>query len=117
MFTILSQTYFWPRMSLALRRFVENCDVYRRTKPWRELKQGLLKLLPLPERIWKEISIDFITDLPESDGNRHLMVVTDRLSKDVILIPLHDLTVNTVVNAFVTHVTAHHWLPDAIVSD
>ena len=52
--------------------------------------------------------MDFITDLPESDGNRHLMVVTDRLSKDVILIPLHDLTINTVVNAFVTHVTAHY---------
>lgn len=46
-----------------------------------------------------------------------MMVVTDRLSKDVILIPLHDLTVDTVVNAFVTHVTAHHWLPNAIVSD
>ena len=117
MFTILSRTYFWPGMSPALRRFVENCDVCGRTKPWRELKRGLLKPLPLPERIWKEISMDFITDLPESDGNRHLMVVTDRLSKDVILIPLHDLTVDTVVNAFVTHVTAHHWLPDAIVSD
>ena len=52
--------------------------------------------------------MDFITDLPESGGNRHLMVVTDRLSKDVILIPLYDLTVDTIVNAFVTHVTAHH---------
>ena len=68
----------------------------------------MLKLLPLPERIWKENSIDFITDLPKSGSNQHLIVVTDRLLKDVILIPLYDLTVNTVVNAFVTHVTAHY---------
>jgi hypothetical protein len=44
--------------------------------------------------------MDFVADLSLSDGNRNLMVVTDRMSKDVILIPLPNLQVETVANAF-----------------
>ena len=68
----------------------------------RELKQGLLKPLPLPKRIWKEISIDFITNLPESWGNRNLIIVTNRLLKDAILIPLLDISIEIVSNAFIS---------------
>ena len=114
---ILAREFFWPGMSPDIRRFVQNCDVCGRTKPWREMKRGLLRPLPLPDRIWKEISMDFITDLPPSDGARNLMVVTDRLSKDVILIPLPDLETSTVVKAFIRYVVSYHWVPEAIVSD
>jgi transposase InsO family protein len=61
--------------------------------------------------------MDFVTDLPLSDGYRNLMVVTDRLSKDVILIPLPNLEVETVADVFLERVVAYHWLPDYIVSD
>ena len=45
------------------------------------------------------------------------MVVTDRLSKDVILIALPDLETVTIAHAFINWVVAYHWLPDYIVSD
>lgn len=61
--------------------------------------------------------MDFIVDLPHSNGFQHLMVVTCRLSKDVILIPLPNLETETVADAFIGKVVAYHWLPDAIVSD
>ena len=113
----VSREYFWPNMSTDIRRYIRNCSVCSRSKPWRDGLQGLLKPLPLPERIWKEISIDFITNLPESDGCTNLMVVTDRLSKDVILTGLLDLQTQTVAQAFIDRVVAYHWLPDYIVSD
>lgn len=116
-YAILARNYFWPGMSSSIRQFVQNCDICGRTKPWRELKRGLLRPLPIPDRIWKEISMDFIVGLPSSDDNRHLMVVTCRLSKAVILIPLKDLETETVADAFIERVVAYHWLPDAIVSD
>ncbi len=116
-YSILHRDYFWPGMSASIRQFVKNCDVCGRTKPWREMKHGLLKPLPVPDRIWKEISMDFVTGLPESDGCTNLMVVTDRLSKDVVLTPLADLNTTTVAKAFIRDVVAYHWLPDAIVSD
>jgi transposase InsO family protein len=45
------------------------------------------------------------------------MVVTNRLSKDVVLIPLTNLEVETVADAFLERVVAYHWLLDYIVLD
>ena len=114
-YKILARDFFWPGMSNDVRRFVRNCDVCGRTKPWRDGLQGFLKPLPLPDRIWKEISMDFIEGLPESNGCTNLMVITDRLSKDVVLIPLENIGAENVASNFLKHVVAYHWLPDAIV--
>jgi hypothetical protein len=61
--------------------------------------------------------MDFVTDLPLSNGYQNLMMVTDRLSKNVILIPLPNFEVETVADAFLERVVAYHWLLDYIVSD
>lgn len=113
----VAREYFWPNMSNQIRQYVRNCSVCGRSKPWRDGLQGFLRPLPLPERIWKEISIDFITDLPESDHCTNLMVVTDRLSKDVVLVGLPNISTETVAYAFINHVVGYHLLPDYIVSD
>jgi len=116
-YKIVARDFFWPGMSNDIRRYIRNCDTCGRTKPWRDGLQGLLKPLPVPERIWKEISIDFIDGLPESQGKTSLMVVTDRLSKGVVFVPLADTETDTVVQAFITYVVAYHWIPEAITSD
>ena len=59
---LTSRNYFWPDMLLDIRRFVRNCDVFGRNKAWKDKKQGFLKPLPIPSRIWSEISIDFVVD-------------------------------------------------------
>ena len=116
-YKMVARDFFWPGMSDNIRRYVRNCDVCGRTKPWREGTQGFLKPLPIPDQIWKEISMDFIEGLPTSEGMTCLMVVTDRLSKGSIFIPLPDIKTETVVRAFLRHVVAYHWLPNAITSD
>ena len=116
-YQIIAREYFWPSMSNTIRQYVRNCSVCGRIKPWKDGLQGLLRPLPIPERIWKDISIDFITGLPESDGCTDLMVVTDRLSKDVVLTGLPDTKTETVAQAFINFVVGYHWVPDTIVSD
>ena len=95
-YKMIARDFFWPGMSDSIRRYVRNCDVCRRTKPWREGTQGFLKPLLIPDRIWKEISMDFIDGLPLSEGMTCLMVVTDRLSKGAIFILLPDTKTETV---------------------
>ena len=114
---VLSRNYFWPRMSEDVRRFVRNCHVCRRSKSWKDQRQGFLKPLPIPDQVWKEISIDFIVDLPESDGCTNIVVVTDRLSRGVILEGLPDIRTETVANWFLKTFYRRHFLPRAIVSD
>ena len=42
---------------------------------------GLLQPLSIPSQRWEEISMDFITGLPMSEGRTIIMVVVDRLTK------------------------------------
>ncbi len=51
--------------------------------------------------IQKEILIDFITRLPKSDRCINLIVITNQLSKDVVLTPLADLNTTTIAKAFI----------------
>jgi hypothetical protein len=45
------------------------------------------------------------------------MVVTDCMSKDVVLVALPNIETETVVWAFIKHVVAYYWLLDATVSN
>ena len=55
-------------MRESVRRFIRNCDVCGRTTVWREAKAGLLRSLPIPDRIGNELTIDFITDMLRHRG-------------------------------------------------
>jgi len=50
-----------------------------------------LKPLLILDCIWAEILIDFITDLPELEGYKNIVIITDRLGKGVITDSLEDL--------------------------
>ncbi|KAL5612428.1 uncharacterized protein BROUX77_002584 [Berkeleyomyces rouxiae] len=114
---LVSRSYAWPGLSDDVRRFVGNCDTCGKSKIWRDQKRGLLKPLPVPDRAWQELAMDFIVGLPESEGCTTILGITDRLSKSKILIPMQSYTAPDVARAFITHVFAHHGLPRAITSD
>lgn len=117
---LLSRKFFWPGMHQQARQFSKNCAVCGRATIWRDKKRGLLKPLPIPQRIWQEISMDFITGLPQSDdGCTTLLVVTDRLSKGTMLIPVPPGQFDSkgVAKLFLRHYVSLHWLPRGIVSD
>jgi len=118
-YRILSRQFFWPGAASDVRQFVRNCEVCGRTTIWRETKKGLLKPLPIPERIWGEISIDFITDLPPSgrDDATNCMVVTDRLTKGVELEGIADISSEAVARRLYERHYPIHGIPTAIVSD
>ena len=79
---------------------------------------GLLQPLPIPTRIWIDISMDFIESLPISNGHSVIMVVVDRLFKYAHFIPLkHPFTVASVAKTFVANVVCLHVIPTSIVSD
>src|SRR5258708_673919 len=62
--------------------------------------------------------MDFIEQLPASEGFSAILVVIDQLTKQAIFIPSHD-TVNAlqVARLFLTHVFSKHGVPAHITSD
>lgn len=117
MYAILARRVYWPNMTSDVQRYVRNCDRCGANTVWRTRRQGLLKPLPIPERKWREIAVDFVEKLPTSNGCRNMMVVTDRLSKGTILIPCADMTAETAAQNLIRYVIAYHGIPAAITSD
>ena len=119
--SLVSRKFFWPGCNQDVRRFVKNCDICGRTTIWRDKKKGLLKPLPVPSQIWQEISMDFITGLPPAGREKCsiLLVITDRLSKGIILIPISPnlFDAEGLARVFIQHYLPHHWIRKAIVSD
>ncbi|KAI2648567.1 Transposon Tf2-8 polyprotein [Labeo rohita] len=79
---------------------------------------SLLVPLPIPERPWSHLGVDFITDLPRSDGNTCVLVVVDRFSKMCKLIPLSGLpTAMEAAEHLFNQVFRQFGIPEEIVSD
>ena len=49
------------------------------------VKAGLLKPLEIPSRKWAHVTMDLVTDLPESNGFTAIVVFVDKLTKMVHL--------------------------------
>ncbi|GJT67713.1 putative mitochondrial protein, partial [Tanacetum coccineum] len=77
----LGSLFYWKGLKKMVKQMVRDCDVCQRQKPDLSAYPGLIQPLPIPERIWKEISMDSIEKLPTSHGKSVILVVVDRLSK------------------------------------
>lgn len=84
---LLEQSYFWPQMRDMVELYVKTCLVCQQDKVEAKASAGLLEPLPIPERPWDSVSMDFISALPKSEGFGSIMVVIDRFSKYGTFIP------------------------------
>ncbi len=89
--SLLQARYWWPGMSRDTIRYVRSCSVCAMSSTSRHLPVGKLVPLPIPRRPWSHMGIDFVTDLPESEGKTCVLVAVDRFSKVCKLIPLQGL--------------------------
>lgn len=113
----VSRDYFWPGISKSVKRFCKNCHVCGRSSIWRHQKQGLLQPLPIPERFHQELSIDFMVDLPESNGATNIMVITDRLLKSITIEAMDKMDAETCARRFLECHWRFYGFPKAITSD
>jgi hypothetical protein len=114
----LSREYYWPGMLGYVEQWTRNCHTCRRITTSREAKQGVLKPLPIPDRAWQDLSMDFITHLPESNGFDAILVIVDRLTKMKHFVACRGTCdAEEVSRLFTKYVWKLHGLPKTIVSD
>ena len=91
-----------------MKEYIRGCDACQRCKYDCQMPTGLLQPLPLPDRVWTDISMDFVDGLPSSHGHTVIMVVVNRLTKYAHFIPLkHPYTTLTVDKVFVSQVVRY----------
>jgi len=85
---IVRRNFWWPKMDAQIIEFVRSCPNCQKDKAARHRPSGMLHPLELPFAPWQSIAMDFITDLPLSNGCDQLWVVIDRFTKMAHFLPL-----------------------------
>jgi len=95
-----------------------NCHSCQWSRTSRHVTFGVFRPLPVPERLWEDISMDVVVGLPEYEGFDAVCVVVDMLLKMRHFIPCHT-TIDAVglARLFLRDVVRVHRLPKTIVSD
>ena len=119
---LMSRKYYWSSMKADVKEYVNTCDVCKRVKVKRHRPYGELNALPQPTGPWKEITMDFITDLPPSKrrGNVYdtILVVVDRYTKGVRYIPTtKKITAPQLEELLMEEVLLRFGAPDGAVTD
>src|SRR5258707_2734494 len=83
--------YHWPGLRCMVKDYVKSCTSCACTKAPHHKPYRLLKQLPIPAQPWESILMDFIEQLPVSEGFTAILVIVDRLTKQSLFIPTHDM--------------------------
>jgi hypothetical protein len=117
---LLSRDFYWPAMDSRVRKYVSGCKVFHRIKAPRHASHGINLPLETPSRPWEGITMDFVTDLPEStaSGYTGILVIVDRLTKMAIYLPCRKgIDLPELARLFFEHVICKRGVPDNIVTD
>jgi hypothetical protein len=116
---ILKRKFYWPKMQYHVQRYIASCQKCQENKNSNTSPIGLLSPLPIPNKKWEVVSIDFITFLPMTKNKYDaIMVVVDKLTKMVHYIPCtSDINAVQVARLFFNHIVRHHGIPSTIISD
>ncbi|KAE9284771.1 Transposon Ty3-G Gag-Pol polyprotein [Phytophthora rubi] len=116
---LVASKYYWPGMVKSIRSYVETCELCQRNKYIRCKPTGHLHPLEVPEQRWTDISMDFMTNLPQTDtGFVAIFVIVDRLTKRAHFLPTKsNATTRETAKLFRDFYQRLHGLPMSIVSD
>ncbi|PNX96205.1 Ty3/gypsy retrotransposon protein, partial [Trifolium pratense] len=114
----ISASFLWPGLYTDVKQFVKTCTTCQQNKYLPTKKQGLLQPLDIPSQVWQDLSMDFITHLPQSFGHTVIWVIYDRLTKFVHFITLPTkFSAPDLASRFSVEICRLHGIPQSIVSD
>ena len=110
--------FTWPKIQKDVRLFTQKCGICQRAKHRKHRPYGLLQPLPIPEKRWTHITMDFIVGLPPVDRYDAIFVVVDRLSKMAHFVPTTSaINAEQTAQILIKEIFRLHGLPVDILSD
>ncbi|MCO5611318.1 hypothetical protein L7F22_065570 [Adiantum nelumboides] len=111
--------FYWPALRRDVDAFVRECIICQKVKFDRQKAPGLLQPLPIPDKPWESIAMDFIFDLPRTQtGNDGIWTIICRFSKQAHFIPVRKkIKPDQMARLFMSNIFKYHGMPQSIVSD
>lgn len=120
---LITQKYYWLTLQANIEAYVKRCNVCVTFKAIRNKLYGDLQSLPVLTHCWKDLSMDFVTDLSvstnwKSKTYNSILVIVDWLTK-MIYCKWVKVTINAsgLAEVIIDIVMPHHNLPASIVSN
>jgi hypothetical protein len=120
----VKQSYDFPGIKQATEAVLAECDLCRRSKPGRHKPYGLLQPLPVAERPWSSVTMDFITKLPASKDSvtgvkyDSILTMVDRLTKWSYFLPYNETwTAEQLADVIYRNITSVHGWPEEWITD
>jgi hypothetical protein len=88
----ITDSCYWPGMFKDVEKFVSTCKECQLNKQPTSKPAGVPHILPVPERPWQSIAMDFVGPLTESQGFKNILVIMDRFSGFLLCFPLPEST-------------------------
>ncbi|KAI3759455.1 hypothetical protein L6452_07295 [Arctium lappa] len=119
MYRDMKQSYWWPGLKKDIAYFVERCLTCLKVKAEHQRPFGELQPLEIPVWKWDEITMDFVTLLPQSPkGHDVVWVVVDRLTKSAHFLPIKETDpLEKLAKLYIDEIVSRHRVPSSIVSD
>ncbi len=115
---LLSNKFWWSTLRTDIIVFIKNCVTCNTSKSSKQMPAGLLQPLPIPQRPWSHIAIDFITDLPNSKAIPPFSQSLIASPSPVISYPYPNYPQPwKQQRSYAAYVIRFYGLPDDIVSD
>jgi hypothetical protein len=115
---LVTRDYHWPGIRQFVNEYVKSCDTCSRNKTPCQAAHGPLQPLPIPPAPWLSVSMDFIVELPLSNGFDAIYVCVDQFTRMAYFCPTTiQVTAEETAHLYLCHVFKHHGLPADIVSD
>jgi hypothetical protein len=86
---LVSRNFYWPALQTSVHQYVAGCELSDRMKAARHANHGINMPIEPPNQPWEGVTMDFVTDLPESTASAYavILVIVDRLTKMAIYLP------------------------------
>jgi hypothetical protein len=117
---LVSWNFYWPALPTSVRQYVAGCEVCHRIKAARHPRHGVNMPIEPSSQPWEGVTMDFVTDLPESTESAYtgILVVVDQLTKMAIYLPCRkDVDSPELARMFFGEVICKHGVPSNIVTD
>jgi Integrase zinc binding domain/Integrase core domain len=113
LYALARTKFYWSGMYTFLRQHVVTCQTCQQAKRPTGRGKTPLTSLPVPPPLTRW-HMDFHGPLAPSDGKRYILVLIDTTSMWVELIPVADMTAQTVVGALYDNVIARFGVPKGL---